>query len=214
MWPLGGEWGVLNEWSVVKWGKAPCREEKSGVFCLSLEFHWTFSIWSKFTGFATELCHLLMISGRGWQGLKQKHRPMLEMMGRAQLQPLAAQRPQWCRFFQMGWHFRKSGIQPFVPSKPNAVFRPGICLEPPRMGIPEFPLAPIPLLIHSRGEFYFLLSHQILWEQPRLRHQFPQPLSQPWLCKTSLEAERRSHPCPRDWLGTMNSWYASSLIAS
>lgn len=70
MWPLGGEWGALNECSVVKWGKAPCRERKSDIFCLSLQFHWTFSTWSKFVGFATELCHLLRISGRGWQGLK------------------------------------------------------------------------------------------------------------------------------------------------
>lgn len=79
-------------------------------------------------------------------------------------------------------------MQTFVQSKPNTGFRPGfsgICLKPPRMGIPQFALAPIPLLIYSHGEFYFLISHQILLEQPRLRHQFPQPFSQPWFCKTS-----------------------------
>lgn len=106
-----------------------------------------------------------------------------------------------CRIFQVGWGFRKFTIQPFVQSKPNTGFRAGfsgICIEPSRVGIPPFPLAPIPLLICSRGEFYSLVSHQILLEQPRLRHQFPQPFSQPWFCKTSLEAERRSHPCPRD----------------
>lgn len=102
------------------------EKKKSGIFCLSFRFYWTFSLWSEFIGFATELCHLLMIFRCGWQGLKQKYVFVFEVLGRAQEAisvPCAQQHHRITGYFR--WD-RTSGGAYSSQSKPNTEFRPGL----------------------------------------------------------------------------------------